>query len=754
MDINELLNQIIFKYHLDRYYPHYRNMYEADRVLRKIIREVAENKSKVIMVGDDQTGISVIRNMSRDYQDIHFVHYRDEDSLEHLAVCWEDYERVFLISYHEAAYAERWFRTHHIKYEWIYDLFEQEGIYLQRVFYFLGNEDLHGLIIPNYKHVLHMRNGLTESIQCELYCQYSKYEYADNINTKRIALEKCLFLSIYMRNFKKAEEYVSLIRHNFQGCQYIDELWKEIVDLLNHIKERINERKEKDIILYWMDGIPYGDENQMPYLRDVMQNSVVFENAFTYIANTHPTMRAMMLGKKDIDDGCYCISKITRDNSPVIRYLEQLGYGIKIFSSYFDDENFPWEYLSEYKYISPYETISEKIWGMVSYILSSGAGKTFCIVHAMDAHEPCVHSMMNDDNWKIWSERYRMSRLEIDGQLAFYDAFMGKNAFRIYMSDHGRKQDTIYTEGKLRFHILFNIYHQSLQPRRINSLFSLLDFGIIIRQIIVERGIDEKEFEREYIEIGQLDWYSPLLIERICRDKTGLSIRCFGYKGIVDKEYIYVRYKFGKEWLHRRDALPKYNPQLFYDCEAEICDVSRLPQYRQLVSEYPSNIEEDEQFRYSKYLYKIYDNALKHNEMGKCIRLLNQILSKYACGSVGIRMGGIHSDVLWLCLTEENRKRIGVFIDINRECRCAKFHVPVVGKEYLNREFGIKAVLLSSFDHLDLLREEAKTYRSDIDILDVYKCFEENGIICKGNFWVSNILEGDYDVGFPFEKEN
>lgn len=751
MDINEMLNQIIFKYHIDQYYPHYRNMYEADKVIRNLVRTIIEDSTKALMIGNDETGLSIIRSMSRDYSDIHFECYnQDENSLERLDICWKHYDKIYLTSYHGAEYAERWFRMNHIKYEWIYDIFERNGIYLQRVFYILGKEDLHGLVIADYKDH-RMRAGLTESIYCELYCQYSKFESTDNIDTKRIALEKCLFLSLYMRNFKTAQKYVSMLKHNFQNCQHVDDLWNEIEELLRYVKNQMNERKEKDIILYWLDGIPYGDECEMPYLQDVMKNSVVFENAFTYVANTHPTMRAMFLGKRDIDDGVYNIHQITRDISPVIQYLEKKGYNLKIFSSYLD--NVPWKFLSDEKYIYPYETFSEKLWGMISHTLSHKPGKTLYIIHAMDAHEPFMNSMIKDDNYKVMNERYRLSRYEIDRQLDFYNAITGENPFRIYMSDHGRKQDTIHDKGKLRFHMLFNIYHQNLQPKRITGLFSILDFGMIIKQIIEKEEINEIEFNRDYVEIGQLDWYNRQLIEEICRNKIGLPILCFGYKGVVDQEYIYVRYKFGKEWLQRRDALPD-NPQLFYDCDTDICDVSLLPHYRKLVSKYPESMEQDEQLQYSKYLYKIYQNILSHNDIAKRVKVINQILSQYTDRSVGIRMGGKHSEMLYECLTEENRQKIWGFIDNNQECICSRFHLPVIKPERLNKERSIKAVLLSSFEYLDMLRTESSVYRTDMTVLDLYRCYEENGIICTGNFWEPYILDEDYDVGFPFKEEN
>ena len=68
MNINEELNRIIFKYEIDRYYPHYRNMYRAEKVLRRIIKELTVNKEKAMFVGDDPKGIEFIKNIFKAYQ--------------------------------------------------------------------------------------------------------------------------------------------------------------------------------------------------------------------------------------------------------------------------------------------------------------------------------------------------------------------------------------------------------------------------------------------------------------------------------------------------------------------------------------------------------------------------------------------------------------------------------------------------------------------------------------------------------------
>ena len=79
MDIDQALNEIIFKYHLDHYYPHYRNMYEAEKILKDVINDIIQNNKSAIFVGDDMTGIDFVRNISRNYDDICFqLHNRRE----------------------------------------------------------------------------------------------------------------------------------------------------------------------------------------------------------------------------------------------------------------------------------------------------------------------------------------------------------------------------------------------------------------------------------------------------------------------------------------------------------------------------------------------------------------------------------------------------------------------------------------------------------------------------------------------------
>lgn len=739
MDINEALNRIIFKYELDRYYPHYKNMCKAEKILQNIVKHIMQYRKKAVFVGDDRTGIEFIRNISRGQGEIGFLLYERNQEVpgEIEAADWKQYDEIYVISFRGAEYIERWFRLQGIQYEWIYDIFEQEGIFLQRDFYAFGKEDLY--FLNDKKGAMHNRDGWTESLQCELYNQQSKYNTAGSEQTRRISLEKCLFLSLYIKNFKMVFRYSSVLAETDGKYKNFEE---DIQDLLRTVKKAAVHRKQEDIILYWLDSIPFCDVGSMSHLQTIMNDSVVFENAFTYIPYTHPALRSMFLGKKDIDDQAYSISNLTSENSPVIRLLEEQGYDIKVFSGYFSDY-FPSAYRSRHFYTDVCAPISMKLWDMFSEMLLTER-KTLWLVHALESHAPYMSAEINDNNYREPGELRRLARMEIDDQLAFYDSFVNRDTFRIYMSDHGDG-----TMLQRRIQIFFGIYHRRLKAKRIEGLFSLLDFGTVLKNIIEEGEIREENFSREYVEIGNLDLYNPKTIKNLFKNKEEINEIYFGYKGVIDREHIYIHYTMGKEWLSCRKDMR--NPILFYECAQDICKPELLPVYRERTGDYPEEMLRNSKFRYSQYLHALYYRVLKHNDIANRVSKIEQLLEKFPDHSVGIRMGGYHSLVLYYVLSERYRNKIWGFIDNNADCMCSTLRLPVVRPDALNRlaEGGVKAILLSSFFHIQALRKESRCWSSEIEILDIYMHFVENGMPCDTDFWITRGREEDYDMELP-----
>lgn len=742
MNINEDMDEIIFKYELDRYYPHYRNMYKAEKILRNVIRGIERSNKNVIIVGDDVDGIRFVRHVAGDYANIFFLLYDQNDIALHQLedVAWEEYEGVYLISFCGVEYVEQWFGLHNIQYEWIYDIFEREGVYLQKEFYAFGKKNMLGLINPENE--CGLNEAYNGSVQCELYCQQNKYKNAGDHRTKRIALEKCFFLALYMRNFMAAKSYASLLMK--EDTKYVH-IWEEIQDLLDTIKRILSSRESKDIIMYWLDAISYGGESNMPYLKSVMDESVVFKNAFTYMPFTNPTLRALFLGKKEIDDKGYRITSITRENSPVLQFLEGQGYDIKVFSGVFN-KSFSHRYQPSWFILNRLVPYSEILWNMLSEMLIHSR-KTLWIVHTLDAHPPYLSSYMGGDNYRDHNIRHKLAKQEVDEQLAFYDEFIGRDAYRIYMSDHGL--EPIY-----KVHTLFNVYHRTLEPRRIDGMFSFLDFGTVLQQLITDGNIEEKEFTKEYVEIGNLDWYNSGDIKALFQNKEVLNLKRFGYKGVVDKDYVYLHYKTGKEWLQKRTDTLLCDALLFYDFEGDVCEPDLLPKYRELVGEYPEDVIEDEKFKYTKYLYILYNNILKHNNMAERIDMINRMLQNYPAGSVAIRTGGVVAAMLYYVLSKENKEKIGGFIDSSDECLCSGLKLPIIRPNQIEdlRTAGIKAIVMPSFRLRDIFREESKKLSMHIDAIDIYDNLADNGIECREEFYMVRGTDEDYDVGFPFDE--
>lgn len=147
-----------------------------------------------------------------------------------------------------------------------------------------------------------------------------------------------------------------------------------------------------------------------------------------------------------------------------------------------------------------------------------------------------------------------------------------------------------------------------------------------------------------------------------------------GLKGIIDKDYIYIQYRMGKEWLQPKSEHAR-NPFLFYNCEDEVCSHVLLPKYRELAGTFPECMDSEEKFQYTKYLYRLYRNILQHSSMERRVEIMNQIIEKYPESSVAIRQGGYHSAMLYYVLSKENRKKYGDLLIIVksvdvRNCNC------------------------------------------------------------------------------------
>lgn len=732
-DINEELNQIIFKYHLDRYYPQYRKRYEAERVLKHLMQDLAERGQKAVFIGVDETCVEILGHLAKGQENIRCFKWdvKDQQSLQEITD--KIYDRIFLAIMEDKESVGEWLRNHGLKCECLYDIFEHEGIFFDMDFYRLNETDYTSWFEDSFPG----KRGWRNIVPLELYFQRKQLKSLDNDVEKQAVLERCYFLALYMKNFILAEEVLESMQLNVDA---ICASWREIQVLHVRIIEALRARRQKDTILYWLDALSYENVGDMLYLTKMIDKSVSFTNAFTVTPSTFPTGKAIFCGKRQIDDRAYRIKKISTENSKLLSFFENHGYEFKAVSGYM--RWFEAKHVSDC-YHELYEPCSAILWDTLQNVLASERSAVVLAHALVEGHHPFLNSRMDDESVVSDKIRFPQGRKELDEQLAYYDKFWSDNTIRVYMSDHGQH------EFRTRYHIWLNFYHPACTPRKINSLFSILDFEEIFRKWLETGDIVLREPPRDYVEIQDVDWYNKKTIRYLIENKGQLDMFRFGYKGVITQEHIYIRFRMGKEWLVRRDNMP-FEPHLSFKTN-DVCDEELLPLFRELTGEYPEEVKEDKKFKYSKYLYKLLDNYLKAGN--RKIDLIEQQLKEFPDKSVAIRMGGEHSAELYTGLSEECKKKILCFIDRNEQCTCKMFKLPILSLEE-SKKAGAKAVLLSSFDHLQVLREEAKGYGEGLAIIDIYAYFEEHGINCRKNFYQEiNLTDKDYEVGFPFDEE-
>lgn len=711
MNITDELDKIIYKYQLDKYYPHYRKMQEAKKILVELLEEINKEKQKAIFVGDDRDAMLLLRHMARK-QEVEFFNSVEETTLEEIQ--WQCYDKVYVVSFQGVEHTLYWMRLHGIQYIWLYDIFEAEGISFERSFAIFGKDNLDDWFPANF-----IGKNRGDNLHLELFFEQRKYNFSRNAKVKQIALEKSLFLSLYMKNFVKAEEYFYLLGQKDKRFLLAQ---TEINDLLRKIREEVRRRSKEHIVIYWMDAVDYEQKKYMPYLESRMECSVSFENAFTHVDNTTPTAKAMFCKAKVVDDDSYKIKKITKENSVVLQLLEENNYDFKVISGYFSI--FEQQILTDTKH--PIQESSSSIcWDLIQQLIIAEK-KTVYLAHLLiEGHSPSLSTYMEEDGLNSLEMRKIWGCKELDEQLKYYDTFLGEKEYRIYMSDHGSRD---FLES---IHVHFNIFGTKLKAEKVKEMFSLLNFSEVLKQLIIQKTIISKELVCDFVEFQKIDYYNAKIIKQIIEEKQPLINYYFGCKGIITKEYIYLWFKTGKQWL-----IPRGKTINVQYCFTEyICDEKKLPMFQKLVGIYPKHFDKDELFSASKYLYQYFDKMVYY--VKKKMDIICELLEEFSDKSVAMRMGGMHSYYLYILLPQKYKQKIVGFIDNNKECYCSCFELPIVSIHNLE-EIEIEGVILSSFKHRKVLCDEAKRYPKTIKWIDIYEILEKNGFVSKKEFYFEN----------------
>lgn len=735
-DIDRLFDTIIEKNKIFSCYPRLQKRRSAEKLISLWFRE-NQRYNNICCIGSDAADVQIVKGLAEHENTLcQYILCENINTAALEEAQLVDFEKILFISLHGETQIGLWLCEQGIKYESLYDYFSTHGLHFEDEFYRLSIDDIPDTQNGAGREPFPSKGGWRNNLIAEFLIQKEKYQKESNIEYKRFFWEKQFALALYWKNFILAEELIEMAKTaEIQIEKRHLDAWEELQDLINDIQRALEKRSEEDVVLIWMDAIGYGDGDDMPYLQEQTREGIVFNNAFTVMPNTNPTMRSVMNAEMEIDDYGYQKTDINED-CRLISYMQKRGYKTKAVTA--DWRGWKEELKSDVQH-DLYAPSSEMLWDMWRNLLLEKQ-KLFLLVHLMiETHYPHLSVKMSYTKTK---DNYRQGRLEMDRQMRYYLSPVNRSVVKIFMSDHGQWSNIKNT------HVNLIVTLQGAAHKEIAGMFSLVDFFELMKQIVEKHAIDERELTREYVKLQVLDFYNPKWLKDIIIGKKRLELGLFGYRGIADQKYIYQHYNMGKEVLVEREKI-LYEPHIQPEAD-EVCDKSLLPYYRKLAGENPKGFYEDEKFKYTKYQYKLYDNFVQCKNL--TLGLLNQLVEKFPDNSVAIRPGGEHSMEVFFWLSAENKKKIYGFIDNSPECSCSKLpDVKIIPYDEAFSHKEIKAVILSSYVNLSMLKEEAQNYPENIQVLDIYDYFEQNGCKLEHDFFDACMDEEGYEVGFPID---
>ncbi|MDE6603804.1 MAG: LTA synthase family protein [Lachnospiraceae bacterium] len=730
MDFNKIIDDIIFKYNLDSFYPCYRKMRKAEKYIHIWMEEClkrVEESGKILCIASCNEEAD--RFDFYTLQDKHFEYFIGNNGLQNIE--WEKYQEVYIVSYQEKEQLSKQLTLNGVPFSWIYDLFTTYGEHFDKEFYdFLTECSLD----KEYDYYTKDNNYFLELF-------FLKRKYKSSAITKEEFLKRIFFLSIVFKDFLLAEKYYQEIL----GCMDKDlktdyiQAYAEIKNVLQEMRKSLLQRNKgkNDIVMVWLDQMKYGLEKDMPYLAEEMKEGVYFDHAYTVIPYTIPTFRVLFTDEKEITIGLHSHKKIYKQESLLIQEMERRGYVFKVISGYIGNIEREWQCE---EYFDKWAPMSLLCWNFLCCLVNSEES-VFAVVHEMShTHTPYFTNQMNEEmagnSKESVQKRHAHAMNETDQCLGYYMNFLSEDTTKIYMSDHGLGEPWEHV------HTLFAVTSKKIGKGRISDVFSYLNFDRLARQLMEDR-FSSAEFVGENAPICSMPLYNYELIKARLRSKR-LEIREIGYQGMVNKDYIYLKYNNQREVLLDQNHLPHKIYAIPHP--SDICNADKVQYFRSNINK--CNVDfQSEKFKYSKYLLKVFDN-LERSQRNQ-LDYINAWIVASGKERIAIRMGGEHSYTLYEWLTEDNREKIVGFIDENSECICKAFRKKIIPMEKISEE-EIDCVILSSFEHLNFIREEATAYPKGIGVFDMYNYLQEKGfpfrdIQCD----LVGMSDSEYDVGFP-----
>lgn len=377
---------------------------------------------------------------------------------------------------------------------------------------------------------------------------YLRYLRAEAGPQREAALRELLQTAVECKDFI----FISNIYQNCGGengeFPLLKTVWEKSEYLLDRIRDKLRERKQKDIILFWTDGVPYDMLHHLPGTMELSKQGAFFQRASTHTPYTNPTFNAMFFKMLPIDDFPQNQEKIDGGNSPLIRFMEKEGYKVRFVGV-------PQRCIEMEYVIDTHLTRSCNIvwWRGILDLLQSPE-PCFYLFQFLECHDRCVP----DQKQRLppegiprqqWEAQIKAVYGYLDQCLLLYHKLLG-NKTQIFFSDHGVHLPDEENWSELTLHPYCFVVGENIPKITVTRFFPYKNFDKFLRWLADPAHSSLDDVCEDEVIFQDTDYYSEKLIARHIRNNT--PKKGLAYRGILNYDYKYVINALGEEFFYRR----------------------------------------------------------------------------------------------------------------------------------------------------------------------------------------------------------
>ena len=365
---------------------------------------------------------------------------------------------------------------------------------------------------------------------------------------KETTLRDLLAVACEEKDFFMLEELCKEYELIYPFLKAIREKYNEFYGLMQCLVEK---RKQKDILVYWLDAVPYKWRGYFEELNALSKKGLNFEQVYTCTPYTDQTFQVMFSRLLPLTDWEKSLEEVGEKNSELIQYLKEKNYKvwqIGVRTPMEEEMSIRMERTS---------TCNAVLWQTFCKMLSDDA-PMFLIAHMVVETHPPVLCAELDNLWDVYSaansmEQFRISANYADKRVAYYYQIMNQNQrIQIFMSDHGEHFTGQFPKcfwAQHKLHAWCFVIGDGISVKQENAIFFYRKFIDLMKWLIEPEKYDYEKCLSDYAVFQDTDIYSAEAADHFI--KAGRAEQALAYRGALDGIYKYAINGIGREFFYK-----------------------------------------------------------------------------------------------------------------------------------------------------------------------------------------------------------